>query len=332
MDIVNQNQDTRCVNSQEMDRLSSWANRKPVIAVMGEFSSGKSTLLNMLVGETILPTQVTATRLPPVWFKYGDKAPFWMDKAGQKHAVDPHNLGSVPINEARFIRIYEKSEHLLQCDMIDTPGISDPNIPTDSWINTISYANSVLWCTHAGQAWRESERGQWESLPDRLRENSLLLVTRADKIVSRVDLDKINRRLHRETSNLFNAHHFISLTRAIDSLEGKGDADLWLRSGAEAFMASFDNILAEIKKRRIQVLSRYQSVSEKPINLQVQLQFDDSQKPLIETAKSNVEEKHTETVSILRPKRTKVTTSNQKRVRMNKDDAAKMRNDALLKM
>ena len=46
--------------------------RKPRIALMGEFSAGKSTLANMLVGAQHLPVQVTATQLPPVWISQGN--------------------------------------------------------------------------------------------------------------------------------------------------------------------------------------------------------------------------------------------------------------------
>ena len=44
--------------------------RKPRIAIMGEFSAGKSTLCNILLGQAPLPMRVTATRLPPVLMTY----------------------------------------------------------------------------------------------------------------------------------------------------------------------------------------------------------------------------------------------------------------------
>ncbi|WP_457648283.1 dynamin family protein [Profundibacter sp.] len=294
----------RSVTPEKMERLSRWAGRKPVIALMGEFSSGKSTLLNMLVGQSILPTQVTATRLPPVWLRHGDETPFWVDRNGDRHDVSIDDLASVPIREARFIRIYAMSEQLEKCDLIDTPGISDPNIPTDSWINTIGYANSVLWCTHAGQAWRESERSQWEALPERLRENSLLLVTRADKIVSREDLDKINRRLQRETSGLFSAHRFISLTLALRARQGGNQNNLWVRSGGEAFMKSLEVIISRIEEKRKKELQRYRSSG-----------------PALGAVRDNV--------SILRPTRIRPNSPDRHKARLDAADAASLRSSAL---
>ncbi len=304
MNVPSRDEAIRSVTAREMDRLSRWASRKPVIALMGEFSSGKSTLLNMLVGQSILPTQVTATRLPPVWLRDGDKSPFWVDRNGDRHDVAIDDLSSVPVKEARYIRIYAISEQLEKCDLIDTPGISDPNIPTDSWINTIGYANSVLWCTHAGQAWRESERSQWEALPERLRENSLLLVTRADKIVSREDLDKINRRLQRETSDLFSSHRFISLTLALRARQGEDQNNLWVRSGGEAFMKSLDGIIARINQKRQKELGRYRSTGG-PVG----------------AVRDNV--------SILRPTRVRPNDPARQKARLDATDATNLRSGAL---
>jgi len=306
---------SRYVTEQQMERLSGWTKRKPVIALMGEFSSGKSTLLNMLVGQSILPMQVTATRLPPVWFQYGDKPSFWMDRDGQRHDVDLDDLASVPLKEARFIRIYAISEQLEKCDLIDTPGISDPNIPTDHWIDTIGYANSVLWCTHAGQAWRESERAQWEELPARLRENSLLLVTRADKIVSKEDMEKIHRRLKRETGDLFGRHLFISLTLALKGRQDDGDSDLWARSGGEVFMKSFERILKVVRAKRNNQLRRYQIEGEETEATQ-----DDTET----TAKEP-----RDNVSILRPTRIRAKGRSDRRERPNSEDAASRRKSML---
>ena len=39
--------------------------RKPRILVAGEFSAGKSTIINRLLGFELLPENVTSTSLPP---------------------------------------------------------------------------------------------------------------------------------------------------------------------------------------------------------------------------------------------------------------------------
>ena len=56
--------------------------RKPRIAIMGEFSSGKSTLCNVLMGARPLLEKVTATQLPPVWLSYGPDDAYTMGLDG----------------------------------------------------------------------------------------------------------------------------------------------------------------------------------------------------------------------------------------------------------
>lgn len=261
---MTRDQHVRYASAQKLDRLARWTSRKPLIALMGEFSAGKSTLLNLLIGESILPTQVTATQMPPVWLRYGTDEPFRLDSAGERHPVDLDDLTSLPLKDTRFVRIYSESGYLKECDLLDTPGISDPKIPMRSWVKTIGYANAVLWCTHAAQAWRESERSAWESLPERLREHSLMVVTRADKLESDDDRKKIDRRLQREAGELFSGRHFISLTKALEArADGDGDeTQAWKDCGAKPLMDALKQVVENINLERSNLLWRYQLSDE----------------------------------------------------------------------
>lgn len=203
--------------------------RKPRIALMGEFSAGKSTLSNLLIGAAPLPTKVTATQLPPVWISWGDGAPYREDLDGETHPIDIARLSEIDPSETRVIRIFEKSEILEHCDIIDMPGISDPNMASDVWERVIGKADGVIWCTHATQAWRQSEAAVWESLDPKLFETSLLLVTRFDKLHGENDRARVMRRVERETEGLFTARLPISLTEA---LAAGDDEQLLERSGS----------------------------------------------------------------------------------------------------
>ena len=118
--------------------------RKPRIAIMGEFSAGKSTLTNLLIGSEPLPVRVTATQLPPVWISYGDAEPYREDMQGNSHPVDLKDLASIAIEETSLIRISLKSDILELCDLIDMPGISDPNMSSEVWERVIGQADGVL--------------------------------------------------------------------------------------------------------------------------------------------------------------------------------------------
>jgi hypothetical protein len=206
--------------------------RKPRVALMGEFSAGKSTLSNLLIGAAPLPMKVTATQLPPVWISWGDGQAYREDLDGGTHPIDVTRLSEIDPSETRMIRIFAKSDVLDMCDIIDMPGISDPNMDSAVWERVIGKADAVLWCTHATQAWRQSEASVWESLDPALHLKSLLLVTRFDKLHGESDRARVMRRVERETEGLFLARLPISLTEALSAGD---DEDLLEKSGAAAF-------------------------------------------------------------------------------------------------
>ena len=206
--------------------------RKPRIALMGEFSAGKSTLSNLLMGVRPLPEKVTATRLSPVWITHGTDAPFRMDVEGFSEPIDIANLEKIPVDETRYVHLSIEADILEVCDLIDFPGISDPNMASEVWERMLPEVDAVLWCTHANQAWRQSEAAVWETMPDAVRENSILLITRYDKLTTERDRLRVFKRVSRETRGMFGGIFPISLLQAIKAGE---DYELWDASGAGPF-------------------------------------------------------------------------------------------------
>ncbi|MCX7644027.1 MAG: dynamin family protein, partial [Rhodobacteraceae bacterium] len=250
----------RRVSMPKYNRLKAWAERRPIVALMGEFSAGKSTLMNFLIEEDLLPTRATATELPPVWLSHGERSAHWVDADGGAHPLDLAEIRKVPI-DARFIRIHATAEILEHCDIIDTPGISDPNLAVESWRYVAGQSNMVLWCSSATQAWRETERSAWLSLPERLRRNSLLVVTRADKLLTETDRQKVSRRLARETGDLFARHVFVATHDAVQAkaeLAQGIESRLWAESGAEALLDALAERFEAIYEQRLALLRRYE--------------------------------------------------------------------------
>ena len=214
--------------------------RRPCIALMGEFSAGKSTLANLLIGSNPLPVQVIATQLPPVWITHGNGQPFRVDLENNQFPIDPNNLADAPLHDTAYIKSFSEEDIFLHCDLLDMPGISDPNMDSLVWERMISKADGVLWCSHATQAWRQSEAAVWRSLPSKLYQNSLLLLTRVDKLTSDLDRQKVIRRVKAETEGLFRDCLPISLLQATTE---DADYEAWLQSGAGEFAEKFAKML-----------------------------------------------------------------------------------------
>ena len=330
---------TRFVSPKAWERIEHWSRRKPVFALMGEFSAGKSTLMNFLLRTQTLPTQVTATQLPPVWFSWGNRAPYVKRHDGSIEVIELDDLESVGVNDAQFIRVFLEADILEAVDLIDTPGISDPKISTDVWQRAVGQANGVLWCTHATQAWRETERATWVSLPERLQHNSLLLITRADALNIK-DRQKVLRRVNREAGHLFNRSILFSARDAIVARDKTGDAEMWSRSGGGKMIDSFLEITEQIMENRADQLARYQIDKSQPDTLKVQpvrpARKSDSEvqseaaplrlvNPVDSEAQSEQDDAAVVTSFPVRPARVERRTDEAERVRINAEEAERLR-------
>lgn len=219
--------------------------RRPRIALMGEFSAGKSTLANLMIGAEPVPMQVVATQLPPVWISYGTDPAYLVDLEGKQTPCDPANLRDIDPAETAYVRIFCEQDMLKLCDIIDMPGISDPNMDAAVWERIMPMADGVIWCSPATQAWRQSEAAVWDTLNPQIRANSILLLTRSDMLTSDRDQAKVLRRVKTETEALFATVVLISLLQARAAEE---DTAAWTDCGAEAFVAAFLQIIEVLNR------------------------------------------------------------------------------------
>ena len=221
--------------------------RKPRLAIMGEFSAGKSTLSNLLLEGRPLPERVTATRVAPVWISADTAAPYRVTVDGAREAVEIDALDAIEIETTRVIRIGYDAQILDRCDLIDFPGISDPNMDPEVIERVLGEVDMVLWCTAATQAWRQSEAAFWEDVPEAVRARSLLMVTRIDKLTNDRDRERVLSRLAAETGGLFAGMFPISPMLALKSAETWDEA-MWRRSGAEEFAGYLVRALGALRK------------------------------------------------------------------------------------
>jgi GTPase SAR1 family protein len=207
-------------------QLAAWFARRPSFALMGEYSAGKSALLNALLGQSLLPTRVTATDLPAVWITRGDRLRLQgLTFAGALLDLEIDDLTRDRAMDFLCIRIECDASLLSEVDIIDTPGISDPRMTTVIVEEMLSYVDFVVWCSPINQAWRQTERAFWNRVPQSVKAASILALTRADIMRSQVDVEKVVRRCKADTSGSFAAVMPVSALQADTAMRAAPSTD-----------------------------------------------------------------------------------------------------------
>ena len=145
----------------DLESLSEYVdvlNRKPNIALVGKFDSGKSTLINTLLDARILPTDFAPTTNINIIIRHIDDRPSWLkdDVWVFNESFDPlllNNRGNLEsnkiysgpyeslqdfahsskgkrfdINNANFAMAFIDSEILKLCNLIDAPGYGNSEV------------------------------------------------------------------------------------------------------------------------------------------------------------------------------------------------------------
>ena len=138
------------------------------LVVLGEFNHGKSTFVNALLGQDILPTGITPTTASINHVVYAPKPhrARRADDAASRKYLDPSQLkewvtvAGGHADEVAFVELGYPSD-LLQNNvvLVDTPGVNDLNEQrAEVTYGYVPRADAVVFLLDAGQALKDSER------------------------------------------------------------------------------------------------------------------------------------------------------------------------------
>jgi dynamin family protein len=182
------------------------ARQKPVrVVVIGEFNSGKTTLVNALLGAAVLPASFTTHTAYMTVVRYAAKPSVRAEIAQRRRVtVDWQELDGAPAHHIYRLHVGMPLDPLRTLRAIDTPGLGLGDESVDArTLRCCRTADLVIWCTPAMQAWKASELRAWLALPKAVRRRGILAVTFMDQLRSPSDAGRLLARLSADAAPLF---------------------------------------------------------------------------------------------------------------------------------
>lgn len=182
------------------------------VLVMGEFSAGKSTMINALIGEPILPERALTATAIITEIKYGTSrkaiiypikgrwkggdAPFEVPVTElRKYLLINHNIGDADGKDANTMEgnviasPFERAEVFMPLDIlkdgveiIDSPGLNDPASHGDITHKYLPNVHAIIYCVNGLRAYSQSEKVVIENLVIKHYTTPIFLVTRYDNV------------------------------------------------------------------------------------------------------------------------------------------------------
>ncbi|MFG5090488.1 dynamin family protein [Campylobacter lari] len=173
------------------------------IAIIGQFSSGKSTLLNLILQKECLPTGVVPVTFKPTFLRYAREYFLRVEyEDGSDEIVDIDELSKFSdqrnkLKETKSLHLFAPIELLKDITLIDTPGLNANDIDTLTTFKELSFMHSAIWLSLIDNAGKKSEE-------DAIRANAKLLERGGICVLNQKD--KLNQD---ELENVLNYAHLV---------------------------------------------------------------------------------------------------------------------------
>ncbi len=205
------------------------------VAICGEVRSGKSTLVNLLLRANVLPASLGDDGPRPViTVGHGPRCPMiavYPDGSRDKLAADPDTLAFAG---AERIEVQHGTKTLAGFELIEIPLTRAEEISEDQRA-LLRGADVMIWVTIASQAWRLTEKTIVETLAEERPGHALIAITRADKLRSDGDRQRIADRVMKETAGIFSDCLMVSGARKL--IKGASNAEGWEQTGGAGLQA-----------------------------------------------------------------------------------------------
>jgi GTPase Era involved in 16S rRNA processing len=175
------------------------------VVVIGEFNSGKTSLVNALLGADVLPASIITHTAYPTVVRFAAKPSLSAEVAHRRRvAIGWEQVEGRPSHHIYRLHVGIPLDRLRTLRAIDTPGLAlGDEIMEARTLRACRYADTIIWCTPAMQAWKASEEHAWLALPGPQRQRGILAVTFMDQLRSPADAARLMARLDADAGPLF---------------------------------------------------------------------------------------------------------------------------------
>jgi len=211
-----------------------------LLVVVGEFNSGKSALINALLGEPYLAEGVTPTTSQIHVLKYGERGP-------------------AELTEGDIWVIHYPAEFLREINIVDTPGTNAVLRQHEAIARDfVPRSDLVVFVTSADRPFTESERAFLEHIRD-WGKKIVVVINKIDILDSETAVEEVTDFV------ADNAHRLLGTTPEIFPLSsrlalrarrnGEVDQDIWQQSGFSPFERYVLDTLNESGRIKLKLLS-----------------------------------------------------------------------------
>ena len=200
------------------------------VSVLGLPGAGKSQLVNMFLGETVIPE---GSVLPTTEYAWGE-VPRMVVTGAEGSAITVHgaDVSALSGQNAAFLRIELPVEILRRINLLEvvTDGTEEELTSGVDWV--VRRTDIALWCT---QDFGPREQAIWRRVPDSLKDHAFLVLSKADELSAQKLLRKRVSSLETVVAEEFHSLFAVATLQALRAFrDGTCDEALFHASGGGA--------------------------------------------------------------------------------------------------
>ncbi|EID4797062.1 dynamin family protein [Campylobacter lari] len=171
------------------------------VAIIGQFSSGKSTLLNLILQKECLPTGVVPVTFKPTFLRYAKEYFLRVEyEDGSDEIVDIDELSKFSdqrneLKETKSLHLFAPIELLKDITLIDTPGLNANTTDTLTTFKELSFMHSAIWLSLIDNAGKKSEEDAIKANAKLLGRGGICVLNQKDKL-SQDELENVLNYAH----------------------------------------------------------------------------------------------------------------------------------------